>query len=182
MKSQIRILILILGAVSNTGLAGASEPIAVPISSSASLPIYDEADFDWSGLYAGISASPALGDDGGALTLGAQLGIQTQFDFYLVGAEVAVRGLPGTTGHDAMVYGEILGRAGVVATDSLLVYTAAGYGLDLGPQPSQQVLLGGGLEIPISDSVSLGAQYLHGVPISGGEPTNLITFGANWHF
>jgi outer membrane immunogenic protein len=180
MKS--RLLILALTAAAATCVAGASEPIAVPISTSASLPIYDDADFAWSGFYAGISAGPLSSGDGTAPALGAQFGIQTQFDFYIIGAEVAVRGLSGTTGHDAVAYADILGRAGVVANDSLLVYTAAGYGLELGPQPNHQVLLGGGLEIPLSEAVSLDARYLRGVPTAGGEPTNLITFGANWHF
>lgn len=180
MRSHISMFVLMV-ALCASG-ARATEPIAVPLSTSAALPIYDENTFDWSGFYAGVTGGAREGSGGGEPALGAQVGVQAQFDFYLVGAEVAVRGLPGSTGQDAIAYGDILGRAGVVSADSLLVYTAAGYGLDLATQSDQQVLLGGGVEIPLSDTVTFGARYLRGVPVGGGEATNSITFGANWHF
>jgi len=42
--------------------------------------------------------------------------------------------------------------------------------------------LGGGLELAVSDSVSLDARYLHGLPLSGANPKDQLTIGANFHF
>jgi len=36
--------------------------------------------------------------------------------------------------------------------------------------------------LAVTDNVSIEAQYLHGFPLEGGEATDQITFGANFHF
>lgn len=138
--------------------------------------------FDWSGFYAGIygvAQQDAVTD--ARFGLGIQAGVNAQFDFYLVGAEVAVHGLTdGGVGDGG--YGQLLGRAGLVVSDDVLVYAAGGYGLNLGMPAQDAALLGGGVEISLTDSLSLDAQYLHGVPLSGGNANNQFTFGANFHF
>ena len=106
--------------------------------------------------------------------------MNAQFDFYLLGAEVAVEGLSGDVGDTT--YGQILGRAGLVATDDVLVYAAGGYGMDLGAPDESDLLAGGGVELAITDNISVEAQYLHGFPVNGGNSKDQFTVGANFHF
>ena len=164
------------------GVAQASDLITVPTSTQAELPIHEQAVFDWSGFYAGVYAgiqdSPGNGMQYGA---GINAGVNAQFDFYLLGAEVAVEGLT-DEGAGETVYGQILGRAGLVVADDVLIYAAGGYGMDLGPPSEEDILAGGGVELAVTDSVSVRAQYLHGFPATGDEPKNQFTFGANFHF
>ena len=89
--------------------------------------------FDWNGFYAGVHGTAQNGSASGLqYGLGVQAGVNAQFDFYLLGAEVAVSGLAdnGTVGETT--YGQILGRAGLVVSDNVAIYAAGGYGIDLG--------------------------------------------------
>lgn len=165
-------------------IAFAADAITYQTSDGAmAVPVVDSG-FDWSGFYAGVygavQVSPSRGAQYGA---GLDLGLNAQYDFYLLGAEVAAHGL--TQGDDAdapAAYGQVLARGGVLVTDDVAVYAAAGYGLDLGPVDNSQWLLGGGLEMAVTDNVSLRAQYLHGFANTGEETTNQVTIGANYHF
>ncbi|MCP8882318.1 porin family protein [Devosia sp. XJ19-1] len=166
----------------SAGAAMAADLITIPTSTQAELPIAD-VGFDWSGFYAGVHG----GAQNGSISdvqygLGAQAGVNAQFDFYLLGAEVAVTGLAanGTVGETS--YGQILGRAGLVVSDNVLVYGAGGYGIDLGTPAEQDALLGGGVELAVTDNVSVRAQYLHGFPIEGGNTKDQFTVGASYHF
>lgn len=163
--------------------AQAADAIAMPVDSSpAQLPVYDDAGFDWNGFYAGIYGVGQWGSvSGGQYGLGLNAGVNAQFDFFLVGGEVALHGLFGGATIDT-AYGQVLGRAGVVITDDVLLYAAAGYGVDLGLPAEDDLLLGGGVELAVSDNMSVRAQYLHGFPISGGNAKDQITLGANFHF
>jgi outer membrane immunogenic protein len=105
--------------------------------------------------------------------------VNAQFDFFLIGAEVALHGL--TNGTVNTAYGEVVGRAGLTITDDVLLYAAAGYGLDLSGGQSD-ALLGGGLEFAATDDITIRAQYLHGFPVTGGNPKDQFTVGANFHF
>jgi outer membrane immunogenic protein len=170
-----------LVAVLPLGSAMAADAITVPTSTPVEMPIYEEPAFDWSGFYAGVygagQASPIGGDQFG---LGVSAGVNAKFDFYLVGAEVAVHGIAGGVGETS--YGQILGRAGLVVTDDVVIYGAGGYGIDLGAPSEDDVLVGGGVELAVTDAVSVEAQYLHGFPVSGGNDKNQFTVGANYHF
>lgn len=162
-------------------VAVAADVITVPISSQAELPIYEVAGFDWSGFYAGVYGSAQNSALWGTqYGLGANAGVNAQFDFYLLGAEVAVQGL--TDGLGDTTYGQLLGRAGLVVSDNVLLYTAGGYGIDLGTPDEQDALLGGGVELAVTDSVSVRAQYLHGFPLQGDNPKDQFSVGANFHF
>jgi len=176
-KLIVPVLLTLVGA----GAAQAADPILVETSTlAAALPLYEDAPFDWSGFYAGIyGGARANGSDTQAM-LGIQAGVNLQFDFYLIGAEVAVQGVSGDVGETS--YGQILGRAGLIVADDVLVYAAGGYGIDLGAPEQDDVLLGGGLEFAVTDSVTVEAQYLHGFPIEGGESSDQITLGARFHF
>lgn len=161
----------------------AADMITVPTSTPIDMPLYEEPGFDWSGFYAGIYGSAQNGSTSGTqYGLGVQAGVNAQFDFYLLGAEVAVQGLTGGTATETS-YGQLLGRAGLVVSENVLVYAAGGYGIDLGPADEQDALIGGGVEFAVTDSISLGAQYLHGFPLEGGGiAKDQFTVGAKFHF
>ena len=175
---------IVLAALMTSGTvmgAQAADLITVPVASSpVSMPVAD-AGFNWSGFYAGVYGvaqdSPAWDTQLGA---GLALGVNAQFDFMLVGAEVALHGL--TAGAIDTTYGQVLGKAGVIVTDNVLLYAAAGYGIDLGAPAEDDLLAGGGVEFAVADNVSLRAQYLHGFPLSGGNPKDQVSLGANFHF
>lgn len=160
--------------------ARAADPLAVALSTEHALPVTDTA-FDWNGFYAGVYGVAQTSLAGGMqLGLGVDLGVNARFEFVLVGAEVAIQGLGGGAGASAYVQG--LGRAGVVATEDLILYAAGGVGTDIGPVGGTDALLGGGVELALTDAVSLRGQYLHGFAITGGNPKNQVSVGANFHF
>lgn len=164
-----------------TAAARAADPITIPTSTPIEMPIHEDAGFDWSGFYAGVYGGVQNGETNETqYGLGAQAGVNAQFDFYLLGAEVAVHGLSGDVGETS--YGQILGRAGLVVTDDVVVYAAGGYGIDLGTPDESDALLGGGVELAVTDNVSVEAQYLHGFPLNGGNAKDQFTVGANFHF
>lgn len=175
------ILPMLLTGVPLSG-AVAADALTVPVTSSAvGIPVADTAGFDWNGFYAGVfGAAQASEASGVRLGAGLDIGVNAQFEFLLVGAEVALQGLTGDVVDTT--YGQILGRAGVVITDDVLLYAAAGYGLDLDAAAGDDVLLGGGVEFAVNDDFTLRAQYLHGFAVTGGEPTEQITLGTNFHF
>jgi outer membrane immunogenic protein len=176
---------LALAALATTlpmGAAFAADLITVPTSTPVEVPVYEEPGFDWNGFYAGVYGGAQNGSVSGTqYGLGVQAGVNAQFDFYLLGAEVSVHGLTGGNVGNT-TYGQILGRAGLVVTDNVLVYAAGGYGIDLGAPEEDDALLGGGVELAVTDNISVEAQYLHGFPINGGNAKDQVTVGANFHF
>lgn len=162
------------------GTAQAADPIVVSVQSEPEgIPVAG-GPIEWSGFYAGIYGVAAGDrDDGAALGLGINLGINTQFDVVLVGAEVALQ----TTTSEPLetAYGQVTGRAGLLLTDEVVIYAAAGYGFELAG-PASDVLAGGGVEMALSDSLSLRAEYLRGFASDGFENRNQFTLGANFHF
>ena len=184
MSLSEKVALVVLATILPIGGAVAADLITVPTSTSpVEMPIYDSVAFDWTGFYAGVNGGAQNGlTSGTQYGLGVQAGVNAQFDFYLLGAEVAVHGLTGGPATETS-YGQILGRAGLVVSDDVLVYAAGGYGLDLGPPDEQDLLLGGGVELAVTDSISVDAQYLHGVPLNGSANTkDQFTLGANFHF
>jgi outer membrane immunogenic protein len=179
---ELRKLALAALAVSATvGPTLAADAIAVPVATQAEVPIYDDAGFDWNGFYAGVYGIGQMSPVGGTqYGLGANLGVNAQFDYFLVGGEVTLHGLTG--GAVDTIYGQVIGRAGMVISEEVLLYAAAGYGHDFGAPVEDDFLLGGGVELAVTDNVSLRAQYLHGFPITGANPKDQITLGAQFHF
>ncbi|MBD8064564.1 porin family protein [Devosia sp. PTR5] len=178
--ARLTVLSLGLATCGAQGVLGA-DLITVPSSAAGELPVHDGQAFNWDGFYTGVYGvvgRTLTGD--GEYGIGVQAGVNATFDFYLAGAEVAVEGLTGDVGNTA--YGKILGRAGLVATDDVLVYAAGGYGIDLASPEEQNVLLGGGLEVAISDSVSVRGQYLHSFPVQGSDSRDQVSLGATFHF
>jgi outer membrane immunogenic protein len=184
LKQYLLWAIVGLGSAYLPSPAAAADVIMVPTSGSIELPLHQEASFDWSGFYAGVfSGIESAGLSGVQPALGVQAGVSAQFDFLLVGAEVSVRG---SASNDldmgSAASGQILGRAGLVVDDDVLVYAASGYGMDLGSPGESELLVGGGVELAVTNDVSVQAEYLHGFPLDGGSDTDQITLGANFHF
>ena len=181
MRKFDRMAVSVLASMLASGSAMAADLITVPTSTPVEVPIYEDAGFDWNGFYAGVFAGAQNSPVGGTqYGLGVQAGVNAQFDFYLLGAEVAVQGLGG--GNVNTSDGQILGRAGLVVSDNVVVYAAGGYGIDLGVPTEEDALLGGGVELAVTDNISVRAQYLHGFPLEGGNPKDQFTVGANFHF
>jgi outer membrane immunogenic protein len=158
----------------------AADPLAVSLSTERALPVTDT-EFDWNGFYAGVFGVTQASPGGGLqFGLGLDLGVNARFEFVLVGAEIAVQGLAGGTGPSAYI--QSLGRAGLAATDDVIIYAAGGLGVDLGPVGGTDALLGGGVELALTDDVTLRGQYLHGFAITGANPKNQVSVGANFHF
>lgn len=171
-------------SLAGASVAQAADPISYETSAQMQMPIYgSEVGTDWDGFYAGLyGVTQASADNDAQFGLGVALGVNATFDFYLVGAEVAFEGLSGGEAGDETSYTQLLARGGLVVADNVIVYGAAGYGIDTGPNDESDWLVGAGLEYAISDDVSLRAQYLHGFPTSGSNDKNQFTFGANFHF
>ena len=183
MNRLAKVAVAALLAASPISTASAADLITMPISSGAAeMPVYEKQGFDWNGFYAGVYGVAQNGSVSGLqYGAGLDLGVNAVFDFVLVGAEVALHGLIGGPAIDT-AYGQVLGRAGVVVTDDVLLYAAAGYGIDLGLPAEDDLLLGGGVEVAVTDDISIRGQYLHGVPLSGGNTKDQVTLGANFHF
>jgi outer membrane immunogenic protein len=181
MRMFDRIAIVALAAFVPAAGSHAADLISYPVGEQAAMPVAADTGFDWGGFYAGVygvgQLSPVQGTQYGA---GVNLGVNAQFDFFLVGAEVALHGLTGGT--IDTTYGQVLGRAGVLITEDVLLYAAAGYGIDLGWPAEDDVLAGGGLELALTDDITVRAQYLHGFSINGANPKDQFSIGANFHF
>lgn len=180
---QMRLLTSIAiaaGLAAMPAAARAVDLLSVPTSTNESLPVADSG-FDWNRFYAGIygvgQSSPAGGGQFGG---GLDLGVNGRFEFVLVGAEVAIEGLGGGAGGVGYVQG--LGKAGIALTDDVVAYGAGGAGLALSGPSESDALFGGGVELAVTDDVSVGARYLHGFPITGANPKDQVMIGANFHF
>lgn len=183
MRRIARALLVVFAVALPCGGAMGSDILTVSTSAApvSGLPVHDDSGFDWSGFYAEVFGTVQQGDESETqYGLGIGAGVNAAFDFYLLGAEVTVQGLTGDVGETS--YGQILGRAGLIVNDDVAVYAAGGYGIDLGVPDEEDYLIGAGVELSITDSVSLRAQYLHGFPAEGGNDRNQFTLGAAYHF
>jgi outer membrane immunogenic protein len=180
---QMRLLTTIALAAGLAAMPAAAQAVdllSVPTSSNESLPVADSG-FDWNRFYAGVygvGQSSVAG--GGQFGGGLDLGVNGRFEFVLVGAEVAVQGLGGGAGGVGYVQG--LGKAGLALSDDIVAYGAGGAGLSLSGPSESDALFGGGVELAVTDDVSVGARYIHGFPITGANPKDQVTIGANFHF
>ena len=181
MRVSRRLLLAVAVLVSGAGAAQATDLITVPVASAdAAVPVVD-ARFDWSGFYAGVYGvvqSSELRDT--EVGVGVEAGVNAQFDFFLVGGEVALQGLTSDTIDTA--YGKITGRGGVLITPDLLAYASAGYGLELTGTGETDLLAGGGVEFAVNDGMSLNAEYTRSFSVEGDNSKDQFTLGARFHF
>ncbi|MBN9304266.1 MAG: hypothetical protein BGO82_17990 [Devosia sp. 67-54] len=175
---KIASLAALLAALSPA--AQAVDLLTVPTSGNDSLPVADSG-FDWNGFYAGVyGVAQGSTVGGGQLGLGLDVGANARFEFVLVGGEVAIQALGGGAGTTAYVEG--VGKAGIALTDNAIAYGAVGLGTALGGPSETDLLAGGGVDLALADNLSVGARYLHGFPVTGANPKNQFTIGANFHF
>ncbi|WDR07602.1 outer membrane beta-barrel protein [Devosia rhodophyticola] len=173
----LSVLVASFSGASGLGAEQSSIPVTLPVQVSN----YSKPAFDWNGFYSGIFTGIQTNAIGGTqYGLGVNLGVNAAFGFYLVGGEVNIEGLTGGPGSTS--YAEILGRAGVIVADNVLVYGAAGYGVDLGVPDEQDWLAGAGVEIAVGDDFSLRGQYVHAFPGEGSIAKDQFTIGAAYHF
>ncbi len=177
---MLKVLLTAAILLTTTALARAADPIAVPIDSTGrSVPVA-QGTTDWNGFYAGVFGTVRQDEaDGTQAGAGLSAGVNAQIDFVLVGAEVSLQGLGGDTVDTT--YGEVVGRAGLILNDDVLLYAAAGYGWDLAGGQSG-LLAGGGVELAVNDDLSVNAQYLRGFDSSGDAASDQVTFGARFQF
>lgn len=177
---MLRILVTAIAIAALPATTFAADPIVVPIDSTGrSVPLTDAAS-DWSGFYAGVYGVAQQSEQRDAqLGLGLSAGVNAQIDFFLIGAEVSLLGLTGDTVDTA--YGSVIGRAGLVLDEDILLYAAAGYGWDLAGG-EDDLLAGGGIEFAVNDQLSLNAQYLRGFDQAGDNASDQLTLGARFHF
>ena len=163
------------------GAVQASDLITVPVQSTgAGVPVA-EAAFDWNGFYAGVYGVVQTSEQRDTeVGVGVAAGVNAQFDFFLVGGEVALQGLTSDTLDTA--YGRVTGRGGVLLTPDLLAYASAGYGLELTGTGESDFLAGGGVEFAVNDAMSLNAEYTRSFSVEGDNPKNQFTLGARFHF
>jgi len=160
------------GAQASDLITVQTSDIAVPVAGGG---------FDWNGFYAGVygiaQSSELRGLEVGA---GIEAGVNAQFDFFLVGGEVALQGLTSDTIDTA--YGKVTGRGGVLITPDLLAYASAGYGLELTGTGESDLLAGGGVEFAVNDALSLNAEYTRSFSLEGANDKDQFTLGARFHF
>jgi outer membrane immunogenic protein len=173
-------LAALLGSVSVTG-AFAADAITVPVSTNNALPVYNDPSHDWTGFYAGIYG---VGEWNPASQYGVGLaaGYNHQIDYFVLGAEGDVQTSWNAAGTQ-FFYGQGLVRGGIVVTDELLAYTAAGVGTDFAAAPQLHALVGGGLEYAVTEDISVRGQYLYGIPLNAGTAAkHQATVGVLFHF
>lgn len=186
MNALNKVALVALLSTTATGGALAADAIGLPPPALPAAPVVDYGGFDWNGFYAGVNAG--MHNEIGAnnsWTLGGQLGVNTTFDFVLLGAEVGIDGVFDTP--DTYAYGSVLGRAGVLVSNELLAYGVVGYGTDFGAAngSGEHILAGGGLEFAATDDVTIRGQYAYGWEQTGAATAGNIhkfSIGANFHF
>lgn len=150
------------------------------LTAGSTLPV-PSSGFDWNRFYAGIyGVGQGSSADGAQLGAGIALGVDGRLEFLLVGGEVRIGGLDGGAGMTGYVQG--LGKAGIALSDSAILYGAGGLGASFSGPGQSDALLGGGVELALTDDLSVDARYVHGFPISGANPKDQVTVGANFHF
>lgn len=154
-----------------------------------SAPIYD-AGFQWDGFYAGV-----LGGAQFAGTTNGVVGgfIGTNFDVgngFVAGLELSGDYIF----RDTFRAGEFFasGRAGALVTDNVLAYAKAGVGYRTtnngGPAQGAMYSFGGGLELAVTDAVTvrgevLGQGFMGSGALNGGAPVAAkTTLGVAYHF
>lgn len=209
-KTVCRLIISMVAATAGVSSASAADfgTMYPPIIDIPSAP------FSWSGFYAGVYAGYGAGratntgvatgsvspvDVEGAL-LGGTVGVNTQFDNFVVGAEgdlawsgvkgsATCAGAPAYECHGALDWAGSAKLRGGIALDRVLVFGTAGLavgGITASTNPAAPAssgsfsstvwgwTLGGGAELAVTDAVSVKAEYAYYDFASVQAPINTI--------
>ena len=159
---------LSLGVAAATLLVGGAQAADLIIPTTPQ-PIYESAGFSWDGLYAGVNLGGQFFDGGdddsvGQFLLGGAVGVNFMVaDPILLGAEIQGSYLFENDDEGIEDAGQFLAlaRLGAVVTDSVLVYAAAGAGVQFDDEDDAGIYaLGGGVEFAATDAVSVRAEIL----------------------
>lgn len=142
----------------------------------AAEPYYNSSAFDFEGFYAGIYGG-GLYNGAPAGVLGGVAGVNFELaPAVLGGVEVQAGGIKG--GGALTGEAHALGRLGVILTDEVMLYGAAGAGIQ-GGTPVYD--LGGGMEVAVGGPASIRGEVL-GVGNWGAAPNQVRgTLGVLWH-
>ncbi|WDR03204.1 hypothetical protein PSQ19_03200 [Devosia algicola] len=159
-------------------------------------PVYQANGFSWEGLYAGIEAGGLFNGSPSAIgtlpasttqgVIGGVVGVNfIVADPIVLGLEVQGDYVFGSAADSGLFLA--LAHVGVVATDNVLVYAAAGAGASTRSGVSTGVYaLGGGVDVAVTDNVSVRGEVL-GLGDFDGAADNFFesakaTVGVFYHF
>lgn len=144
--------------------------------------------FDWEGAYVGVHTGwfgwPDVSNDYGVF------GVQAGYNFML--SETVLAGIRGSAEYLTGTHGDYghfaaAGRLGVLATDDVLIYGLGELGVELAEDGETYPYygLGAGVEIAVSDSVSVQAEVIAGNQFEDADSlfeSGTATVGVNFHF
>ena len=130
-------------------VALAADPLAVTISTEEVVPVTD-ASFDWNGFYAGVYGVAQTARSAARSTASGWMSASTRDSSSCWwAAKSPITALSAAPEPRAYLQG--LGRAWALRSPTMYLYGAGGEGIDLGPPAETDVLLGGGVELAVTD-------------------------------
>jgi opacity protein-like surface antigen len=188
------IKIALLATVAGAALTSATLA-ADPIVMMDPTPVVENfSGFSWEGVYAGLYVTGQT-DDTTPTTdwvfgAGGNVGINFLLDPVLLGVEGDISVLTDNNLLPADTVdwqGQVIARAGVLVTDSVLAYGLAGFGAH--SDTAAYIPVGAGLEVALTDRISLKGQYEYHWDIDESDALATTTdsahvgkVGFNFHF
>ncbi len=172
-------LSIAVSALAVTG-ALAHSPVVAPEPATPA-PTYSSADFDWDGFYMGLGITgSALVVDGTTFKTGYLdliAGVNMTAGSLLFGLEGWVGGFSGDWSNG--FGGGAQARLGVLASPEVLLYLSGGGYTDT---VDQYGTVGAGVELAVTDNVSVDFEYKYWAWSTSGMVGNSIGASANFHF
>jgi hypothetical protein len=139
----------------------------------------------WDGFYAGLGSEfkDVTGPGGGKdqiIYLTGYSGTNVTSGSMLQGAELFVSTYRDLGGFPSSIEIGAEGRVGLLVTDSVAVYASAGAAYDF--QYAWSVMVGGGIEAMIAESISIDVEYQHGWDLDAPFTSNQVLTSLLFHF
>ena len=180
---MIRTVLAVTAAILSTATVSAADLI-IPTTPE---PIYEAGGFSWDGLYVGARAGGQWFPAASYGVIGGVVGFNHMAtDSILLGAEVTADYTFNANITRGMEYFANI-RAGVLVTDSALVYALGGFGLYTNNIGSVGLFqLGGGVEFAVTDAVTIRGELVGTGSIGAGNTRFFeaakATAGVAYHF